>query len=98
MAMDMDSIYKLPKSKKVAILVVVIIAVMGLYAYAFFIIYHNIGGIFTARVKMASYRVTSLCWYLREYKLLLILIGLATAHLVLFSLNIRHLFLFYTFI
>ena len=41
MAMDMDSIYKLPKSKKVAILVVVIVAVIGLYAYAFFIPQQN---------------------------------------------------------
>ncbi len=37
MANMMDAIYKLPKSKKVMILVVLICVVIGLYAYAFFI-------------------------------------------------------------
>ena len=37
MAIKMDAIYKLPTSKKVAILVVLICVVIGLYAYAFFI-------------------------------------------------------------
>jgi type IV pilus assembly protein PilO len=37
MALDMNSIYKLPTSKKVAILVVVICVVIGLYGYSFFI-------------------------------------------------------------
>jgi type IV pilus assembly protein PilO len=37
MAIKMDAIYKLPTSKKVAILVVIICVVIGLYAYAFFI-------------------------------------------------------------
>ncbi len=37
MATKMDAIYKLPTSKKVAILVVLICLVIGLYAYAFFI-------------------------------------------------------------
>jgi type IV pilus assembly protein PilO len=36
MANMMDAIYKLPKSKKVTILVVLICVVIGLYAYAFF--------------------------------------------------------------
>lgn len=37
MALSMDSIYKLPTSKKVVILVVIICVVIGLYAYALFI-------------------------------------------------------------
>ena len=37
MANMMDAIYKLPKSKKVTILVVLICVVIGLYVYAFFI-------------------------------------------------------------
>jgi type IV pilus assembly protein PilO len=41
MAIKMDAIYKLPTSKKVAILVVLICLVIGLYAYAFFIPQQN---------------------------------------------------------
>ena len=41
MAIEMDAIYKLPTSKKVAILVVLICVVIGLYAYAFFIPQQN---------------------------------------------------------
>jgi len=41
MAIKMDAIYKLPTSKKVAILVVLICAVIGLYAYGFFIPQQN---------------------------------------------------------
>ena len=41
MAIKMDTIYKLPRSQKLAILVVVILAVIGLYAYAFFIPQQN---------------------------------------------------------
>jgi len=41
MASKMDAIYKLPTSKKVAILVVLICVVIGLYAYAFFIPQQN---------------------------------------------------------
>jgi len=37
MAVKMDAIYKLPTSKKVAILIVIVAVVIGLYAYAFFI-------------------------------------------------------------
>ncbi len=37
MALDMNSIYKLPTSKKIVILVVILAVVIGLYAYAFFI-------------------------------------------------------------
>jgi len=37
MAIKMDAIYKLPTSKKVVILVVLICLVIGLYAYAFFV-------------------------------------------------------------
>jgi len=41
MAIKMDAIYKLPTSKKVVILVVLICVVIGLYAYAFFIPQQN---------------------------------------------------------
>jgi type IV pilus assembly protein PilO len=41
MAIKMDAIYKLPTSKKVTILVVLICVVIGLYAYAFFIPQQN---------------------------------------------------------
>jgi len=41
MAIKLDAIYKLPKSKKVAILVVLVCALIGLYAYAFFIPQQN---------------------------------------------------------
>jgi len=41
MAIKMDAIYKLPTSKKVVILVVLICVVIGLYAYAFFIPQRN---------------------------------------------------------
>jgi type IV pilus assembly protein PilO len=41
MAIQMDTIYKLPTSKKVAILVVLICVVIGLYAYLFFIPQQN---------------------------------------------------------
>jgi len=41
MAIQMDTIYKLPRSQKVAILVVVILVVIGLYAYAFFVPQQN---------------------------------------------------------
>jgi len=41
MAITIDTIYKLPKSKKVMILVVLICVVIGLYAYAFFIPQRN---------------------------------------------------------
>jgi len=41
MALSMDSIYKLPKSKKVALLVVILGVVIGLYAYSFFIPLQN---------------------------------------------------------
>jgi len=41
MAIKLDAIYKLPRSKKVAILVVLICVVIGLYAYAFFIPQQN---------------------------------------------------------
>jgi Tfp pilus assembly protein PilO len=41
MAIKMDAIYGLPRSKKVAILVVLICVVIGLYAYAFFIPQQN---------------------------------------------------------
>jgi type IV pilus assembly protein PilO len=41
MAIQLDAIYKLPTSKKVAILVVLICLVIGLYAYAFFIPQQN---------------------------------------------------------
>jgi type IV pilus assembly protein PilO len=41
MAIKMDAIYKLPTSKKVVILVVVVCVVIGLYAYAFFIPQQN---------------------------------------------------------
>jgi type IV pilus assembly protein PilO len=41
MAIEMDAIYKLPTSKKVVILVVVVCVVIGLYAYAFFIPQQN---------------------------------------------------------
>jgi type IV pilus assembly protein PilO len=41
MAITIDAIYKLPKSKKVMILVVLICVVIGLYAYAFFIPQRN---------------------------------------------------------
>jgi type IV pilus assembly protein PilO len=42
MAIKMDAIYKLPTSKKVVILVVVVCVVIGLYAYAFFIPQQNV--------------------------------------------------------
>ncbi len=41
MATKMDAIYKLPTSKKVAILVVLICLVIGMYAYVFFIPQQN---------------------------------------------------------
>jgi type IV pilus assembly protein PilO len=41
MAINMDTIYKLPTSRKVVILVVVVCVVIGLYAYAFFIPQQN---------------------------------------------------------
>jgi type IV pilus assembly protein PilO len=41
MAINMDAIYKLPTSKKVAILVLLICGVIGLYAYSFFVPQHN---------------------------------------------------------
>jgi type IV pilus assembly protein PilO len=41
MAIKMDAIYKLPTSKQVVILVVLICVVIGLYAYAFFIPQRN---------------------------------------------------------
>jgi len=41
MAIKMDAIYKLPTSKKVVILVLVVCVVIGLYAYAFFIPQQN---------------------------------------------------------
>jgi type IV pilus assembly protein PilO len=41
MAVTMDAVYKLPKSKKVMILVVLICLVIGIYAYAFFIPQRN---------------------------------------------------------
>jgi len=41
MAIKMDAIYKLPTSKKVVILVVLICVVIGLYAYSFFIPQQN---------------------------------------------------------
>jgi len=41
MAIKMDAIYKLPTSKKVAILVLLICGVIGLYAYSFFVPQHN---------------------------------------------------------
>jgi len=41
MALSLDSIYKLPTSKKVLILVLVICAVIGSYAYSFFIPQQN---------------------------------------------------------
>lgn len=41
MAIEMDTIYKLPTSKKVVILVVVVCMVIGLYGYSFFIPQQN---------------------------------------------------------
>ena len=41
MAIKMDAIYRLPRSKKVAILLVLICVVIGLYAYVFFIPQQN---------------------------------------------------------
>src|SRR5512139_3426475 len=41
MAINLDSIYKLPTSKKVVVLVVLICVVIGLYVYAFFIPQQN---------------------------------------------------------
>jgi type IV pilus assembly protein PilO len=41
MALSLDSIYKLPTSKKVLILVLIICVVIGLYAYSFFIPQQN---------------------------------------------------------